>query len=693
MAKKDFFIPQVEDDEQEKKTKEVEPKVETSKVETSKQENTYESEGFISTIYGRNVKNTGYYPGVEPSSNRTRRYETLKENRKDYAEFEQYIINKKPNVPNQNNNNNVNNSNNQETYQEVIVNQHVEEVDPYANEPVVQDEFVSVKQPINTNTYNNSNNYNNSYNNQNDYDETEEVNETNEYNETERIMVIENPVPNPIKPSPKQKQGTFKQDIKPKKRTRYSAPPVDILNGRPQDQMNDDSETLRQRDSIDLTLKQFDIGGHVVNYTKGPTVTQFEVQLDDGVRNQKIVPIQSNLQGNLKATSLRMQIPIPGKATIGIEVPNAKRENVYFGDMIKNPKFLKDGNPLNVVLGLNIDGQPVYLDIPKMPHGLIAGCTGSGKSVCINAIIASILYKAHPDDVKLILVDPKRVEFARYAGIPHLASPIITEPKMANAALKWVVDEMENRYRLMETTGVSKYTEYLEEERQDSRLKHIPYIVIIIDELADLMMTSGPEVEESIMRITQKARAAGIHLIVATQRPSVDIISGTIKTNIPTRIAFKVKKAIDSSIIIDHVGAEKLLGDGDMLYTDDRGVENRIQGAFISGGEIKRIVSSLEESATSEYLFTEEDLKKKTTVDHSNDAFEDELFEDIARYIVENNTASINLLQKKFSCGFSRIQAIVIKLGELGVVSENLGSRAREVLVNVAELEEILNSI
>ena len=417
------------------------------------------------------------------------------------------------------------------------------------------------------------------------------------------------------------------------------------------------------------------------------------MQLDCGVRNQKIGSIQSNIQGNLLATSIRMQIPIPGKATIGIEVPNTNREMVYFGDMISEPKFLNDGNPLNVVLGVNISGKPVYLDIPKMPHGLIAGSTGSGKSVCINAIIATILYKAHPDDVKLILIDPKRVEFARYAGIPHLASPIITEPKLANAALKWVVDEMEARYRLFETTGVTKYTEYLEEAKDDARLKHIPYLVIIIDELADLMMTSGPEVEESIMRITQKARAAGIHLIVATQRPSTDIISGSIKTNIPTRIAFRVNKTIDSTIIIDHPGAEKLLGYGDMLYTDDMGVENRIQGAYISGSEIKRIVNMLDESCTSEFLFTEEDLKKKTTVDHSNDAFEDELFEDIARYVVENNVASINLLQKKFSCGFTRIQTIIIKLGELGVVSENLGSRAREVLVNMAELEEILKSI
>ena len=691
MANKDFFIPQVEDDEIEEKKQTAE-----QEVVFPKKEKTYESEGFISSLYGRNVKNDGYYPDMASGNTKSRRYETLKDNRTDYSEFDQYIINKQPSQTKNTNNQN------ETMIQEVIVNNNIDEFDPYnySNEPVKQDEFVSVKQPQNSNinnNYNNSNQYLNTNDNieeeyNNSYNESDELDEVNE-SDSERIMVIDNPTPIPPRNNSVPKQGNTKTEIKPKKRTKYYAPPIDILNVKPDNYENNDSETLRQRDSIDLTLKQFDIGGHVVNFTKGPTVTQFEVQLDDGVRNQKIVPIQSNLQGNLKATSLRMQIPIPGKATIGIEVPNAERETVFFGDMIKNPKFLKDGNPLNVVLGLNIDGEPVYLDIPKMPHGLIAGCTGSGKSVCINAIIASILYKAHPDDVKLVLVDPKRVEFARYAGIPHLASPIITEPKMANAALKWVVDEMENRYRLMEATGVSKYTEYLEEEKHDARLKHIPYIVIIIDELADLMMTSGPEVEESIMRITQKARAAGIHLIVATQRPSVDIISGTIKTNIPTRIAFKVKKSLDSTIIIDHVGAEKLLGDGDMLYTDDRGVENRIQGAFISGGEIKRLVNSLGETTQTEFLFTEEDLKKKTTVDHSNDAFEDELFEDIARYVVENNTASINLLTKKFGCGFSRIQAIIIKLGELGVVSENLGSRAREVLVNIDELEEILNNI
>lgn len=661
MQRKGFFIPQVPVEE------EVEKVVQTEETPT-RQPKKHEGSTFISSIYGRDVEDNDYYPGInEPSNTGTRRYETLKENRTDYAEFEQYIINLHPDFKRKPKPQPQVTPVVEEVYQETIVGEEeiIEEV--YDDEPMETTEYVSVKKP-----------------------QVEEPIQTKE-EQPERVKVVVEEETKPVKPI--QKQGNTKIEIKPKKRTKYVAPPLDILVCKPEEEQTDETETLRQRDSIDLTLKQFDVPGHVVAYTKGPTVTQFEVLLDEGVRNQKIIPIQSNLQGNLKATSIRMQIPIPGRATIGIEVPNVDRETVYFGDMIKDKKFLNDGNPLNVVLGVNINGEPVYLNIPKMPHGLIAGSTGSGKSVCINAIIASILYKAHPDDVKLVLIDPKRVEFSRYSGIPHLASPIITEPKMANAALKWIVDEMENRYRLFEATGVTKYTEYLEEERDDARLKHIPYIVIIIDELADLMMTSGPEVEESIMRITQKARAAGIHLIVATQRPSVDIISGSIKTNIPTRIAFKVNKSIDSTIIIDHIGAEKLLGYGDMLYTDDAGVENRIQGAFISSSEIKRLVNSLDELVTSEFLFTEEDLRKKNTVDHSNDAFEDELFEDIARYVVENNVASINMLQKKFSCGFSRIQAIIIKLGELGVVSENLGSRAREVLVNMAELEEILNNI
>ena len=673
MPKKDFFIPQVEEEV-----------VSQTKEQVQEPKKKYQPEGFVSSIYGKNVVDNTYYQGVK-YENKGRQYDTFREKDKrvDVDDFKDYIIPR--DIFSNNKNTPLNNESpitpeikEEPVYQETFI-EEKEEVEVLYNEPPLKrDEFVNVKKE--SNNYFNVNNeaFKNVPEESQSIEEAKPVKpvEVNYTNEKINVVVESNTL-----------------NIKPKKKVKYVAPPLEVLKVRSKDEETDNGEQINQRNIIDLTLKQFDIGGHVVAYTKGPTVTQFEVQLDDGVRNQKIIPIQSNLQGNLRAKSIRMQIPIPLKSTIGIEVPNVNRDMVLFGDMIANKEFLNDGNPLNVVLGVNISGEPIYLDIPKMPHGLIAGSTGSGKSVCINAIIASILYKAHPDDVKLVLVDPKRVEFARYSGIPHLATPIITEPKMANAALKWIVDEMENRYRLFEATGVTKYTEYIEEASTDARLKHIPYIVIIIDELADLMMTSGPEVEESIMRITQKARAAGIHLIVATQRPSVNIISGTIKTNIPTRIAFKVGKAVDSTIILDRPGAEKLLGLGDMLYIDEMGLENRIQGAYISNPEIKQVVASLGNYNRGEYLFTEEDLKKKTMVDHSDDALADELFCDIARYVVENNTASINLLQKKFSCGFSRIQAIIIKLGELGVVSENLGSRAREVLVNSSELEEILGNI
>ena len=761
MPRKNFYIPQIDEDEE----------LEESSLENTEEKQPkkkYVSDGFVSSIYGKNVKDDSYYPGVK-YGNGGRQYDSFrdKDKRVNMDDFKDYIIQTDPNQIYNKNNNQNNNEFYQspkkevknEFYREEVPSFEEEEVsvnDIYYNEPVKKEEYVNVREndyfnnqndynnqmnngyqnnynnqnaynnQMNNgyqNNYNNQNSYNNqmnngyqnNYNNQNNYNAPQQnpyyysqeqdnnnpnynnYNNQNSYNNSERIsVVVDNDRNNQgySKPAPMPHQQYIQEkQINPRRKAKYVAPPLAVLKSRPEDSVIDESDTINQRNIIELTLKQFGIGGKVVNYTKGPTVTLFEILLDDGVRLQRIVPIQANLQGNLKATSLRMQIPIPGKGTIGVEVPNVKRDMVYFGDMIKNKSFLNDNNPMNVVLGVNIGGDPVYLDLSKMPHGLIAGSTGSGKSVCINAIISSILYKAHPDDVKLILVDPKRVEFSRYSGIPHLATPIITEPKMANAALKWAVDEMENRYKLFEATGVTKYTEYLDEVKTDARLKHIPYIVIIIDELADLMVTTGAEVEESIMRITQKARAAGIHLIVATQRPSVNIISGTIKTNIPTRIAFKVNKSVDSSIILDHTGAEKLLGNGDMLYTDDMGVENRIQGAYISGPEIKDVVASLENNYSNEYLFTEEDLKKKTMVDHSDDALNDELFEDIARYVVENETASINLLQKKFSCGFSRIQAIIIKLGELGVVSENMGSRARTVLVTPAELDNILNNI
>jgi S-DNA-T family DNA segregation ATPase FtsK/SpoIIIE len=308
-------------------------------------------------------------------------------------------------------------------------------------------------------------------------------------------------------------------------------------------------------------------------------------------------------------------------------------------------------------------------------------------------MIASILFKAHPDDVKLILIDPKIIEFSNYEDIPHLATPVITEPKVAAAALKWAVEEMENRYQLFRSLRVREYEEYSKVAANNLEVKHIPYIVIIIDELADLMLVAGNDVEDYIQRLTQKGRASGIHLIIATQRPSVDVIKGTIKTNIPTRIAFLVKTQVDSSIILDHSGAEKLLGNGDMLYNDSVS-EQRVQGAFISPKEIKDITNFIRNNCNTDFIFTSEDLQEKMDNNTNfNDGINDEYFQIIARYVVENQNASINRIQKTFGIGFNRAQAIIQGLEELGIVSENLGSRARTVQVNLEQLEGILDEL
>lgn len=485
----------------------------------------------------------------------------------------------------------------------------------------------------------------------------------------------------------------IKPTVKPKSKNKYIAPPLSLLRRGRNITQKDNKATLFQLESIDSTLKEFNIAGQVVKYTKGPAVTQFEVQLEPGIKVQKVKSIASNLQANLKARTLRIQAPIPGKSTIGIEVPNPETDIVLFGNLLADETFLNDGNPMNVILGLGLDGEAVHLNIAKSPHCLIGGTTGSGKSVCINSMIASILFKAHPDDVKLILIDPKIIEFSNYEDIPHLATPVITEPKVAAAALKWAVEEMENRYQLFRSLRVREYEEYSKVAANNLEVKHIPYIVIIIDELADLMLVAGNDVEDYIQRLTQKGRASGIHLIIATQRPSVDVIKGTIKTNIPTRIAFLVKTQVDSSIILDHSGAEKLLGNGDMLYNDSVS-EQRVQGAFISPKEIKDITNFIRNNCNTDFIFTSEDLQEKMDNNTNfNDGINDEYFQIIARYVVENQNASINRIQKTFGIGFNRAQAIIQGLEELGIVSENLGSRARTVQVNLEQLEGILDEL
>ncbi|MDD3623735.1 MAG: DNA translocase FtsK [Bacilli bacterium] len=477
-----------------------------------------------------------------------------------------------------------------------------------------------------------------------------------------------------------------------RKRRRYRAPSLDLLDqGRGHLQI-DKVASQKQIDTINQTLEEFGISGEVVNYVKGPAVTQFEISLGGGIKAERVQNISRNLQMNLECKSLRIEAPIPGKSTVGIEVPNPVQEIVYLGDMLRDKAFLNDGNPLNVALGIAIDGSPIYLNIKEMPHALIAGTPGSGKSVCLNSIIMSIIYKADPSEVKLILIDPKFIEFSNFEDIPHLATPIINESKIAQGSLRWAVDEMENRYLKFKSAkrkNIASYNEYMEETNGEK----LPYFVIIIDELADLMAIAGNQVEEYIQRIAQKARAAGIHLIMATQRPSTDVIKGTVKANILTRIAFAVTSQVDSFTILDKSGAEELLGKGDMLYTD--GVnEYRIQGAYVSEKEIIRITSFLNETYEPEYMFDQEDLREKIVQEHmaDTDPRNDELFEPVARYVVEMQTGSISSIQSRFKVGFTRAQSLMHGLEMLEIVSENKGTTSRDVLVKtLEELEEKLN--
>lgn len=508
------------------------------------------------------------------------------------------------------------------------------------------------------------------------YDEDEEI----PYYEEEVQMVQPVEVKQPAKtvePKPITTQSHLNK--------KYQYPPLAFLR-RGEKKIEEDSEWIKTASGIiDSTLEEFEIRGKVVNAIKGPAVTQYEIKLEPGVNVKVIGKIADTFQMNLSATNIRIQMPIPGKPFVGIEVPNKNPEVVALGDLIHNEKYYRDGNPLNVALGIDINGDYIYSDIDKMPHGLIAGTTGSGKSVCINSMIISMLYKSHPDQLKLLLIDPKMVELAAYEEIPHLAAPVINDPKTAAASLRWAVEEMEKRFQLFKinrTRDIAMYNQMALSTKQ----KIMPYIVIIIDELADLMSVAGNEVEGYIQRITQKARAAGIHLIVATQRPSTDIIRGSIKNNIPVRAAFKVASYVDSMTILDHGGAEKLLGKGDMLYSDGMS-ERRLQGAYVSDYEITNITNFLRDNNGLHYLFQPSELDQATDELSNGEDYDDELFDTVAHYVVENANASINNLQKYFGMGFNRAQAIITELEKRGIVSESVKGKPREVLVDIEELK------
>ncbi|ULT55991.1 DNA translocase FtsK [Neobacillus drentensis] len=442
-----------------------------------------------------------------------------------------------------------------------------------------------------------------------------------------------------------------------------------------------------QKDLLNVTLKNFNVGASVVNVTQGPSVTRFEVQPEPGVKVNKITNLSDDIKLSLAARDIRIEAPIPGKHTIGIEVPNQKSRPVLINEIIGSMVFKESASPLTAVLGLDIAGNPIVTDLKKMPHGLIAGATGSGKSVCINSILISLLYKADPRDLKLLLIDPKMVELAPYNRIPHLVSPVITDVKAATAALKWAVDEMERRYELFAHTGVRDINRFNELAIQHKRYSDkLPFIVIVIDELADLMMMSPADVEEAICRIAQKARACGIHLIVATQRPSVDVITGLIKANIPTRIAFSVSSQVDSRTIIDISGAERLLGRGDMLFLENGASKPvRLQGTFVSDEEIDLVVAHVREQQEPDYLFEQEELLKKAQVIEE----EDELFYDACEFIVNHGNASTSSLQRRFKIGYNRAARLMDMLEQNGYITSANGSKPREVLITEAELQSM----
>ncbi|WP_225367613.1 DNA translocase FtsK, partial [Levilactobacillus brevis] len=438
-----------------------------------------------------------------------------------------------------------------------------------------------------------------------------------------------------------------------------------------------------QAEVLDATLSAFHVDAHVTDWTVGPTVTQFQISLALGVKVNKITNLNDDLKLALAAKDIRIEAPIPGKTTVGIEIPNLKSRPVMLAEILNSPAFQKSESPLTVALGVDLFGQPQVTDLRKMPHGLIAGATGSGKSVFINSLLLSILYKATPQQVKLLLIDPKAVEMAPYDALPHLLSPVISDPKAAAAALKWVVTEMDERYEKLAAAGVRNIEQFNDraDANEEPGLK-MPYIVIIIDELADLMMMAASEVQDYIVRITQKARAAGIHLLVATQRPSVDIVTGTIKNNIPTRIAFMVSSQIDSRTILDTAGAENLLGRGDMLYLGNGASQPmRLQGAFVES-EVDAITDFVRTQGQPHYAFEPKGLLQRETAEEN----QDELLPKVLDYIAQEKTVSTSKLQRVFSIGYNRAANLIDDLEQHHYVSPQHGSKPREVYLTPDDL-------
>lgn len=501
----------------------------------------------------------------------------------------------------------------------------------------------------------------------------------------------------------KEKTEKEPEQVKPvhKPKKVYKFPPVSLLKRNPGTASGGKSEYRVTAQRLQETLLTFGVKVTITDISCGPTVTRYELQPEQGVKVSKIVSLSDDIKLNLAAADIRIEAPIPGKAAIGIEVPNKEAGSVYFRELVESKEFKESQSAISFGVGKDIAGKTIIADIAKMPHMLIAGATGSGKSVCINTIIMSILYKAKPEDVRLIMVDPKVVELSVYNGIPHLLLPVVTDPKKAAGALNWAVNEMTDRYKkfaAMQVRNIKGYNDVVVKKNKegiDPPMEKLPQIVIIIDELADLMMVAPGEVEDAICRLAQLARAAGIHMVIATQRPSVNVVTGLIKANIPSKIAFAVSSGIDSRVIIDMNGAEKLLGKGDMLYFPSNLPKPlRVQGAFVSDEEVENVVSFLKENA--EEVSYDESIAQATVSQESmsgsskGDEERDSLFADAGRFVIENEKGSIGSLQRHFKIGFNRAGRIMDQLADAKVVGPELGTKPRKVEMTMEEFETLL---
>ena len=483
----------------------------------------------------------------------------------------------------------------------------------------------------------------------------------------------------------------------------YVRPPYNLMKAGGKERKSSDRELRETARKLESTLQNFGVGVTVTNISCGPSVTRYELQPEQGVRVSKIVGLTDDIKLNLAAADIRIEAPIPGKASVGIEVPNKENTTVFLRDVLESKEFTGHSSKLAFAVGRDISGEVVVTDLAKMPHLLIAGATGSGKSVCINTLIMSVLYKAKPEEVRLIMVDPKVVELSIYNGIPHLLIPVVTDPKKAAGALNWAVAEMTDRYRKFADRNVRDLKGYNEKIKAEANTNGetaqvLPQIVIIIDELADLMMVCPGDVEDAICRLAQMARAAGLHLVIATQRPSVNVITGVIKANVPSRIAFSVSSGVDSRTIIDMHGAEKLLGKGDMLfYPSGYQKPVRVQGAFVSDSEVGAVVDFLKENNDGQTFDSAVEARLSSMESGEGKAGgggqgpeRDEYFVEAGRFIIEKQKASIGMLQRMFKIGFNRAARIMDQLAEAGVVSEEAGTKAREILMDMGQYEQML---